>query len=138
MDKTPKSQKAKYTSNRKVSNLKEKPRDLEERLGEFFERIIVLCKKCPMNPVSSRIISQLVADGGSLSANYAEASEAMSRKDFVKSIKICRKEAKESRVWLKGLKIAVDFKDPEFDALIQEATEFIYIFTSILKKTDKK
>jgi len=57
----------------------------------------------------------------------------MSKKDFCKSIKICRKEAKESRVWLNGLKEVVDF-----DFLMQEATEFIYIFTSILSKTDVK
>ncbi|OGM20351.1 hypothetical protein A2863_04425 [Candidatus Woesebacteria bacterium RIFCSPHIGHO2_01_FULL_38_9b] len=62
----------------------------------------------------------------------------MSKKDFVKSIKIIRKESKESIVWLRGLKLVVEFDDSEFDALIQEATEFIYILTSILKKTDKK
>jgi|SRR3989344_7158244 len=116
----------------------EKPQKLEIRLENFFERIIKLCKKCPMNPITTRIIPQLVADGGSAPANYAEATEAMSKKDFNKSIKICRKESKESRVWLKGLKIAVSFEDPEFDALVQEATEFVYIFTSILKKTDTK
>lgn len=79
-----------------------------------------------------------MASSGSIAANYAEASEAMSKKDFVKSIKISRKEAKESKVWLRGLKITADFKDSEFDSLNQEATEFVYIFTSILKKTDKK
>lgn len=107
-------------------------------MNNFFLRTIRLCKKYPLNAITSRIISQLIGDGGSLPANYAEATEAMSRKDFVKSIKICRKEAKESKVWIRGLKEAVDFEDPEFDLLIQEASEFIYIFTSILKKTDKK
>lgn len=136
--KIPNVQNAKTPNKLKVSNKKEKPQDLEERLGNFFERVIKLCKKSPLNARTSRIISQLTGCAGSIPANYAEASEAMSKKDFAKSIKIARKEAKESRIWLRGLKIAVDFKDSEFDALIQEATEFIYIFTSILKKTDEK
>lgn len=114
-----------------------KPQDLEKRLAHFFERIIRLTKKCPLNARTSRIISQLIGCGGSIPANYAEDSEAMSRKDFVKSIKIVRKEAKESRVWLRDLKIAVDFEDSEFEDLVKEATEFIYIFTSILKKMTK-
>ncbi|KKQ43530.1 MAG: hypothetical protein US60_C0001G0045 [Microgenomates group bacterium GW2011_GWC1_37_8] len=138
MFKTPNFQKAKTPSNLKVSNIKAAPQDLEERFNQFFERVIKLCKKCPINATTSRIISQLIGCGGSIPANYAEASEAMSKKDFVKSIKIIRKESKESIVWLRGLKLVVEFDDSEFDALIQEATEFIYILTSILKKTDKK
>lgn len=133
--KTPNFQNAKTPNKPKVTN--KKTQNLEERLNNFFMRVVRLYKRCPLNARASRIISQLTANGGSIPANYTEATEAMSRIDFVKSIKICRKEAKESRVWLNGLKVAVDFEDPEFDHLIQEATEFIYIFTSILKKTDK-
>lgn len=136
MAKTQKSKTSKAQSNSKVK--KKKPVDLEERLNNFFIRIIVLCKKCPLNARTTRIISQLMGCGGSVPAIYAEASEAMSKRDFVKSVKILRKEAKESIVWLKGLKVAVDFEDPEFDLLTQEAKEIIYIFTSILQKTDSK
>ena len=136
LTKKPSYQKAKTPNNIKLQG--KKPQNLEKRLNEFFIRNIKLCKKCPLNPRTSRIISKLTASSGSVPANYAEASEAMSKKDFCKSIKICRKEAKESRVWLDGLKAAVDFDDFEFDYLVQEATEFIYIFTSILKKTDTR
>lgn len=137
MQKIPNIQESKTPNKLKIEN-NEKIYDLEKRLNNFFKRIIKLTKKCPENAVTKRIIPQIVADGGSLPANWAEATEAMSKKDFVKSVKICRKEAKESIVWLDGLKEAVDFSDPEFDSLIQEARELIYIFTSILKKTDIK
>ena len=133
----PNLQESKTPSKLKVEKDK-KIYDLEKRLSSFFKRVILLCKRCPENTVTKRIIPQLVADGGSLPANWAEATEAMSKKDFVKSVKICRKEAKESKVWLNGLKIAVDGVDPEFDSLTQEASEMVYIFTSILKKTDIK
>lgn len=137
MLKTPNVQKSKLPSKLEVKN-KKKIYNLEERFRKYFERVAKLCKKIPINPRTERVISQLIGTAGSVGANYAEASEAMSKKDFVKSIKITRKEAKESKVWLYGLKVVVDFEDPEFDELIQEANEFIYILTSILKKTDEK
>lgn len=111
-------------------------RDLQERLTSFHIRTIKLCKKIKVTPIVIRIIPQLVAASGSAGANYAEASEAMSKKDFVKSIKITRKELKEYGVWIVGLKEGVNFVDLEFDALLQESKELTYIFTSILKKTD--
>ena len=136
MFKTPNFQKAKTPSNLKVSNIKAAPQDLKERFNQFFERVIKLCKKCPINATTSRIISQLIGCGGSIPANYAEASEAMSKKDFVKSLKTTRKELREYSIWIAGLKEAVDFTDSEFDALLQESKELTYIFTSIIKKAD--
>lgn len=111
-------------------------RDLLERLTEFHIRTIKLCKKIKVTPIVSRIIPQIVAASGSAAANYAEASEAMSKKDFVKSLKTTRKELKEYRVWITGLKEGADFVDSEFDLLLQESKELTYIFTSILQKTD--
>lgn len=137
--KTPNIQESKTQSKSKTINTQSKKiYNLEERFQDYFERVIKLCKKCPKNSLTVRIIPQAVSSSGSLSANYAEASEAMSKKDFVKSIKISRKEVKESKVWVKGLQMAVDFTDSEFDLLLQEANEIIYILTSILKKTDDK
>ena len=117
---------------------KNKVYDLEQRFGNYFEKVIILVKKCPINDVTKRIISQVVASSGSVSANYAEASEAMSKKDFVKCLKICRKEAKETKVWLRGLKVAINLFISEFDLLIQESNEIIYILTSIISKNDTK
>jgi four helix bundle protein len=102
--KTPKIQNSK-TPNKLQNKNSEKIYDLEKRLEKYFERVIILCKNCPVNVITKRIIPQLIASSGSISANYAEATEAMSKRDFVKCIKICRKEAKESKVWLKGLKL---------------------------------
>jgi len=111
--------------------------DLGERTKEFFVRTVKLCRKIPRNSLTNRQIDQLVGSAGSVAANYCEASEAMSKKDFNKSIKICRKEARESQNWFLGLKIAINSTDEEFDYLINEAKEFIYIFSSILSKTDR-
>ena len=118
--------------------IRSKNNNLEERVKRFFVRSVMLCKKIPVNPITKRPMEQLSASSGSTAANYCEAQGAMSRRDFVKSIKVSRKEAKESIVWLIGLKAAVDFEDPEFDPLIQEAKELTNILTSILEKTDKK
>ena len=104
------------------NNNQTKTRNLEDRLRDF--------------PITSRIIPQIVACSGSAGANFCEASEAMSKKDFVKSLKTSRKELREYSIWIVGLKEGVDFVDPEFDALLQESRELTYILTSIVKKTD--
>jgi len=88
--KNPNIQNAKSPNKLKTINNKQKIYDLEQRLGKFFERAAKLCKKCPLNARTNRVISQLTASAGSVAANYAEASEAMSKKDFIKSIKISR------------------------------------------------
>lgn len=133
--KTPKIQDSKNQNN--YQSKKEKVYDLEKRFGNYFENTISLTRTSPINEITKRILSQLVASSGSVPANYAEASEAMSKKDFVKCLKVCRKEAKESKVWLKGLKIATNSNNPDFENLIQESNEIIYILTSIISKNDK-
>ncbi|MBM3208805.1 four helix bundle protein [Candidatus Shapirobacteria bacterium] len=116
----------------------EKPKfDLEERTEIFFLRVIRLCQKIPVNPITSRPIEQAVGSAGSLGANYREATEAESKRDFLHKIKIARKEAKESKLWLKGLQVATNSADPEFALLIQEAQEFVFIFSSIINKAKK-
>jgi four helix bundle protein len=110
--------------------------NLEDRLKSFHIRTIRLCKRIGNTPITSRIISQIVACSGSAGANYCEASEAMSKRDFVKSLKTSRKELREYSIWIAGLKEAADFTDSEFDALLQESKELTYIFTSIIKKAD--
>jgi four helix bundle protein len=78
---------------------------------------------------------QLVKASGSVGANYIEANESLSKKDFILRIEICRKEAKESRYWLRLVDLDGQQElEPERSALQQEATELTSIFGAILKK----
>jgi hypothetical protein len=73
--------------------------DLEERTARFGEGIIDFAKTIPQNPVTNRIIAQLVGAGTSVGANSVEADDAVSKKDFLKSIGTCRKEARETQAF---------------------------------------
>jgi four helix bundle protein len=75
--------------------------DLEERTLEFAKRVRTFVKKLPKSLANLEDIRQLVKASGSVGANYIEANDSLSKKDFSLRIKICRKESKESRFWLR-------------------------------------
>ena len=75
--------------------------DLEERTALFGENIIDFVKTLPINPINSELIRQIVKSGTSIGANYMEADAAESKKDFRHKIAICKKEAKETKHWLR-------------------------------------
>jgi four helix bundle protein len=106
--------------------------DLEERTAVFGENVIDLMKKIPKDLINQRLIPQLVASGGSLGANYCEANEAESKKDFQHKIGICKKETKETKHWLRLLARANPDFSEEFRKLWQEAQELLLIFSKIL------
>lgn len=108
--------------------------DLEDRTEGFAKDAILLCKQLPKNTVNFELISQLARAAGSVGANYIEANESLGKKDFSYRIKICRKEAKESRYWLRLIASSEKDVGKEVDRLIQEATELMNIFGAILKK----
>ena len=110
--------------------------DLEDRTLEFSRKVRALVKKLPKTIANIEDGKQLVKASGSVGANYIEANESISKKDFRMRIKICRKEAKESRYWLRLVDTAND-KDPERDrnALVEEARELMNIFGAILQKS---
>ncbi len=109
--------------------------DLEERTEEFAKMVIGICKKLPKTTVNIELVSQGVRSAGSVGANYIEANEALSKKDFANRIKICRKEAKETRYWLRLIvSVNSDF-EKEISELVQESTELMNIFGAILKKS---
>ena len=111
--------------------------DLEERTLKFAQRVRTFVKKLPKTLANSEDSKQLIRASGSVGANYIEANEGVSKKDFVLRIKICRKESKESRYWLKLVDSNGDLScEDERKSLENESTEFMNIFGSILRKTE--
>ncbi len=105
--------------------------DLEERTARFGEAIIDFAKTIPQNPVTNRIIAQLIGAGTSVGANYVEADDAVSKKDFLKSIGTCRKEARETKHFLRMSACAVPELKPQARKLWMEASELHLIFSRI-------
>ena len=106
--------------------------DLEDRTFHFTKRVIAFVNTLPKTLPNIEISKQLVRSSGSVGANYIEANESLSKKDFIMRIKICRKEAKESRYWLKLISCDKSVEN-ELVVLIRESTELMNIFGSILK-----
>ncbi len=111
--------------------------DLEERTARFGEAIIDFAKKIPVGSVTERIISQLVGAGTSVGANYDEADDAVSKKEFLKCIGTCKKEARESKHFLRMSARAV----PELKSLARdlwlEARALHLIFCKIWRSGKK-
>ena len=112
--------------------------DLEERTFKFALNCREFVKKLSRTISNIEYGKQLIKSSGSQAANYIEANEALSKKDFVHRVKISRKEVKESRLWLKLCDIGFNQELSETQKrLIQEATELTKIFSSILEKSSK-
>ena len=108
--------------------------DLEERTARFGEAIIEFAKTLPKNPITLPLITQLIRSGTSIGANYCEADDAESKKDFKHKIGICKKEARETKHWLRMIATALpEFKE-KTRKLWQEAKELNLIFNSINNK----
>jgi four helix bundle protein len=114
-----------------------KPRDLEDRTFRFAEVVRGFVKQLPKTISNAEDVRQLVRASGSVAANWIEADEALSKKDFLMRVKICRKEAKESRLFLRlvdaGLTKAIASTR---DTLANEARELTLIFSSIISKNE--
>lgn len=109
--------------------------DLEDRTLSFAKRIINLIKSLPKNSINSRLTDQLIRSGTSMGANYREANETETRKDFLFRVRISRKEGKETIYWLN---LIID-ANPEFseriEPLLQETMELVKIFAAIIAKS---
>jgi four helix bundle protein len=108
--------------------------DLEERTAQIGEEIIKFPKRIPQGPVNNRLISQLVGAGTSVGANYCEADNGVSRKDFKKGIGTCRKEARETKFFLRMIATADPSLKDEARKLWREAKELHLIFCAIWRK----
>jgi four helix bundle protein len=111
--------------------------DLEDRTFQFAKNVRAMVKHLPRTLANVEDARQLIRSSGSVGANYIEANEALSKKDFRMRIKISRKEAKESRYWLRLLDVGPGPSvSHERDALVQESKELMHILGSILTKTE--
>ena len=105
--------------------------DLEERTARFGETVIDFAKSIPQSAVTNRIINQLVGAGISVGANYVESDDAISKKEFLKSIGTCKKETREVKHFLRMTVRAVPELKREARKLWLEARELHLIFSKI-------
>ena len=108
--------------------------DLEERTARFGEAIIRFAKKIPHSPVNNRLIGQLVGAGTSVGANYCEADDGVSKNDFKHKIGTCKKEARESKFFLRMIATSEPDLKAQARVLWQEAKELHLIFCAIWRK----
>ncbi|OGK30898.1 four helix bundle protein [Candidatus Roizmanbacteria bacterium RIFCSPHIGHO2_12_FULL_33_9] len=123
-------------TNSKQKTSSTKKYDLEERTLKFAKRIRDFIYKLPKVLGNYEDISQLIKSSGSIGANYIEANDALSKKDFYHRVKISRKEAKETRYWLNLVRTGESeelLKEKNY--LIQEVTELMNIFGAIIQKS---
>ncbi|MFH1827543.1 MAG: four helix bundle protein [bacterium] len=105
--------------------------DLEERTKIFSLSLINLCKKLPFNSVNKRLVDQLIRSGTSIGANYREANETDTKKDFKNKIRIARKEARETIYWLELLMDSNEKHIKEIESLLDESRQLIKIIAAI-------
>ncbi|PLX12220.1 MAG: four helix bundle protein [Marinilabiliales bacterium] len=112
-----------------------KPYDLEERTFEFARDVRIFVKTLSKTIANNEDIKQLIRSSGSVGANYIEANEKLSKKDFLLRMKISRKEAKETTYWLRLIESTNDVNNSTIDNLIKESIELKKILSSIIEKS---
>ncbi len=119
-----------------TKNQNSKPYDLEERTFQFAKAVRIFVKTLPKTIANIEDGKQLIKASGSVGANYREANESLSKKDFLMRMKISRKEAKESAYWLRLIHETNNLKNSnDAQSLMQEAIELKKIFSSIIEKS---
>jgi four helix bundle protein len=111
--------------------------DLESRTAAFAERVIDFASELERNAITLPIISQLVRAGTSIGANYCEADDAESKKDFRHKIGLCRKEARETKYWFRMIARAAPMFKVRARPLWNEAKELHLIFSKVRRSTDR-
>ncbi|MFA6175000.1 MAG: four helix bundle protein [Phycisphaerae bacterium] len=112
--------------------------DLEERTSSFGVKVISFVKNVPQNNITNPLINQIVRSGTSVGANYCEANESVSKKDFIHRISICVKEAKETKHWIRMIVAAEPKIRNLAEELWQECKELHLIFGSIKRNAKAK
>ncbi len=123
-------------TNQIINPNSEKPKfDLEERTKNFSKSTIIFLQEIAVDHLTKPIVSQLIRSVTSIGANYCEADDAESRKDFQHKLGICKKESRESKYWFEVLETAKPELASKIKPLIQEAKELNLIFNAIINKT---
>lgn len=107
--------------------------DLEERCAKFGEDVIKFCKTITRDEITRSPISQIIRSATSVGANYMEANQACSKKDFRNKIRICQKESNETKHWARMISVALDNKKEKCRKIWKEAHELTLIFAKISK-----
>lgn len=108
--------------------------DLEERTAIFGEKVIIFCQTIPKTNITAPLVNQLIRAATSVGANYCEADDAVSKRDFKNKIGISKKEARESKHFLRMLAVAVPSAKEELRILWSEAKELNLILNAIYRK----
>jgi four helix bundle protein len=111
--------------------------DLEERTAKFGENVIKFCQTIRQDAITRPLISQLVRSSTSIGANYMEANNASSRRDFKNKIFLCKKEVNETKHWLRMIAKSVLSKREDVKKLWSEAQELTMIFQKIISTLNK-
>lgn len=111
--------------------------NLEERTAKFGEDIIDFIKTLPRNDINKTLINQIIRSATSIGANYMEANQASSKKDFKNKIHICRKESNETKHWIRMISHTNEDKKEDCRKLWKETHELTLIFSKISKSCDK-
>jgi len=119
-----------------MADTEDKRFDLEGRTLKFAKDVLEFTGALERTLGNIEMMKQLIRSSGSVGANYIEANESLSKKDFAMRIKICRKEAKESRYWLHLIQVNSDNLEKRKSTLIKEATELTKIFGAIVEKCE--
>ncbi|MCA9077627.1 MAG: four helix bundle protein [Planctomycetaceae bacterium] len=114
-----------------------RPYDLEERTALFGENVIEYLKGIPVTPITKSLIDQLVRSATSIGANYCEADDSGTKKEFRHRISICKRESRESKHWLRMIAKAIPEKKESARHLWQEAKELNLIFSAIFRGRKK-
>lgn len=110
--------------------------DLEERTYLFAKEIRAFVRKISRSTSNIEDGKQLIRASGSVAANYIEANDSLSKKEFIYRIKICKKESKESRLFLRLIELGCKIEHEERRSqLLDEATQLMKIFGAILSKS---
>jgi len=112
--------------------------NLEERTAGFGEDVIIFCRELKPCPLTESIIKQLIRSSTSVGANYMEANGACSKSDFRNKIYICKKEAMETKHWLRMLSTAIPKETYKLRKLWNEAQELTLIFSKIANSASAK